>query len=155
VQVGDSRLHNRSIDMKGGHTVTNPTGISLSDQHVGGQSATTADRSPSCTGTEGTPLNHLIPETLHLHSQADDIHVLIETGCLQVNIISSEIASLLAKDGGPTYGTNIVLTAGVGGQSYGVQGILHVTVTLKNNDNEESVRHICLRALVSSDVKID
>ena len=81
---------------------------------------TSADRPPCCNGNEGTSLNHLIPETLHLHNKAHDIHVLIETGCLQVNIFSSKIAALLAKDEGPTYGTNIVLTAGLGGQSYGV-----------------------------------
>ena len=48
------------------------------------------------------------------------------------------------------YGTNIALTAGVGGQ-----GIMNMTVTLKNNEDEESVRHICLRAIVCREVKFD
>ena len=43
---------------------------------------------------------------------------------------------MLAKDGGTTYGTNMVLTAGVGGKSYAVQGIMNVTATLMNNDDE-------------------
>ena len=98
---------------EGSHTAANPTGFRPSDRHTGGPLATTADRPPCCNGSEGTPLNHLIPATLHLLSQAHDIHVLIDTGCLQVNIISAKIAALLAKDGGLTYGTNIVLTAGV------------------------------------------
>ena len=115
-----------------------------------------ADRPSCCNGCEGTSLNHLIPSTLHLYGQAHDIHVLIDMGCLQVHIIiSAKIASFLAKDGGPTYGTNIILTAGVGGQSYGVQGIMNVTVTLKNNEDEESVRHIFLRTIVCREVKID
>jgi len=127
----------------------------VSDRPTDTPSATTADCPPCCNGSEVTPLNHLISETLHLHCQAHDIHVLIDTGCLQVNIISAKIAALLAKDGGPTYGTNIVLTAGVGGQSYGVQGIMNVTVTLMNNDDDGSVKHICLRAIVCREVKID
>ena len=92
------------------------------------------DRLPCYNGSEGTPLNHQILATLHQHSKAQDIHVLIDTGCLQVKIIGAKIAALLAKDGGPTYGTNIVLTVGVGVQSYGVQGIMNVTVTLQNNE---------------------
>ena len=56
----------------------------------------------------------------------------------------------------PTYGTNIVLTAEVGQQSYGVQGIMNVTVTLTSNDDEGSVKHSCLRAIVCLwEVKID
>ena len=34
----------------------------------------------------------------------------------QANIISANMATLLAKDGGQIFGTKIVLTAGVGGQ---------------------------------------
>jgi len=49
----------------------------------------------------------------------------------------------------------IVLTVRVGGQAYGVQGIINVTVTSKNNDDEKSVRHICLRAIICREVKID
>ena len=104
----------------------------------------TGIKQPCYKGNEDPPLNRLIPATLHLHSQAHDIHVLIDTVCLQVNIINSRIASFLARDGS-TYGTNIVLTAEVGGQSYEMQWIMDVTVTLKNNDDEESMRHICLR----------
>ena len=58
-------------------------------------------------------------------------NILIDAGCLQANIISANIATLLAKDGGQIVGTRILLTAGVGSQSYGVQGIMNVTVTFK------------------------
>jgi len=144
-QVRDSRLHNRSTDVKAD---TQRRTRRVSDRPTD----TMADRPPCSNGSEGTPLNHLIPTTLHLYSKAHDIHVLIDTDFLQVNIISAKIAALLVKDGGPTYGTNIVLTAVLRGQSYGVQGIMNVTVALKNN--EESVRHICLRAIVCREVKI-
>ena len=51
------------------------------------------------------------------------IHVLIDTGCLQTNIINTRVADLLNADGGTLYKTDIILTAGVGGRSYGVQGV--------------------------------
>ena len=40
-------------------------------------------------------------------------------------------------------------------ESYEVQRIRNVTVMLKNNDDEESERHICLSAIVYREVKID
>ena len=40
-----------------------------------------------------------------------------------------------------------------GRQSYRVEGIINVTVNFKNNDDKESVRHICFRAIVCKDVK--
>ena len=127
-QVGDSRLHNQSTDLK----------TARGDELDGYPAVRPTRRQPFANGSEEIPFNHLIPATLHLHSQAHNIHVPIDTGCLQVNIISAKIAALLAKDGGPMYGTNIVLTAGVGGQSYGMQGVINVTA-LKNTYDEESV----------------
>ena len=97
----------------------------------GGPTDSSADRPPCCTGNKGPLLSQLLPDTLHLRSQSHNINVLIDTGCLQANIISAKIASLLAKDGGPT---NIVLTEGIDGQSYGVQGIMNVTVNFKTNN---------------------
>ena len=64
--------------------------------------------------------HHSVPYShLASRSHAHIINVLIDTGCLHANIISAKIASVLAKDGGQKYRTNIVLTAGVGDQSCG------------------------------------
>ena len=57
------------------------------------------------------------------------IHVLIDTGCLQTNIISTRVAALLVHDDGQTYDNDIVLTADVGGRSYCVEGIMNLTIS--------------------------
>jgi len=110
----------------GGGAAPDPTGTRHSDSSYAGQSAQTFDRPPCCTGTEAPILHPVLPATLHLRNNAHTyiMNVLIDNGCLQANIISVNIATLLAKDGGHIFGTNIVLTAGVGGQSYGFQGIM-------------------------------
>ena len=58
---------------------------------------------------------YMIPATLRLRNNATVIHVLIDTGCLQTNIINTRVADLLNVDGGTLYKTDIILTAGVGG----------------------------------------
>jgi len=72
-----------------------------SDELHAGQSKPTSDRPPCCKGN---------PATLHLRNNAHIINVLIDIGCLQAKITNAKIATLLAKDGGQTFGTNIVLT---------------------------------------------
>jgi len=44
-------------------------------------------------------LEHLISATLRLRNTALVIHVLIDTGCLQTNIIYTRVADLLNVDG--------------------------------------------------------
>ena len=83
------------------------------------------------------------------------IRPLIDTVCLQTNIINTRVADMLNKDGGTLYKTDIILTAGVGGQSYGVQGIMNLTIMLTNNDEDQTLRHIFLRAIVCRDVVTD
>jgi len=89
---------------------------------------------------------------LHLRSNSHIIYVLIDNRCLQANIISAKIGSLLAKDGDQTYETNIVLTERVGWQSCRIHGSLNVTVIFKIFDEEETIWHICLRAMVYWDL---
>ena len=110
-------------------------------------------RPPCCSKTNGGISEYLIPATLRLRNNATVIHVLIDTGCLQTNIINTRVADLLNADGGTLYKTDIILTAGVGGLSYGVQGVMNLTITLTNND--ETQRHIFLRAIVCRDVLTD
>ena len=49
------------------------------------------------------------------------IRPLIDTVCLQTNIINTRVADMLNTDGGTLYKTDIILTAEVGRQSYGVK----------------------------------
>ena len=112
--------------LAGGKAATDPTDTRQSAGLNGGLPAHTSNRPPCCTNNTAPILHHLLPATIHLRNNAHLIHVLVDTGCLQANIIDANIAKLLATDGGQIFGTNIVLTAGVGGQSYGVQGIMNV-----------------------------
>ena len=98
--------------LAGGKAATDPTDTRQSAGLTGGLRAQTSDRPPCCTNTTAPILHHLLPTTIHLRNNAHLIHVLIDTGCLQANIISAKIAKLLATDGGQIFGTNIVLTAG-------------------------------------------
>ena len=68
----------------------------------------------------GSSLATLIPVVLQLQLIRPTIYVLIYTGCLQTNIIRTRVAALLGHDGGQTYDTDVFLTAGVGGCSYGI-----------------------------------
>jgi hypothetical protein len=68
------------------------------------------------------------------------INVLIDTGCLQTNIISSLVAQLLDRDRGTRYDTSVALTSGVGGRSYGVQGIMNLTITFPYGANDTKLR---------------
>ena len=82
------------------------------------------DERPRCySHTNGGISEHLIPTTLRLRNNASVIHVLIDTGCLQPNIIDNRVGNFLNADGGTLYKTDIILTAGVGGRSYGVMNL--------------------------------
>jgi len=57
-----------------------------------------------------------IPATLHLKLRDCPINVLIDTGCLQTNIVSTRIATLLRQDGDMMGEISVSLTSGVGGR---------------------------------------
>ena len=95
-----------------------------------------------------------IPATLHLKLRDCPINVLIDTGCQQTNIVSTRIAALLRQDGGMMKAASVSLTSGVGGRSYGVQGIMTVKITLMSHELKKPKR-MRLRVLVCDDVKID
>ena len=118
-------------------------------------SALEDNRPPCCAGSlTGSALGTLVPAILQLRLIRPTIHVLIDTGCLQTNIISSSVAALLERDGGSIFETNIVLTAGVGGTSYGVQGIMNLTITFPGGQDLPD-KHLFLRAILSGDVSLD
>ena len=64
----------------------------------------------------------LLSAFLVLSRENIPIDVLIDTGCLQRNVVSERIATLLRKDGGKLRPANLVLISGVGGVTYSVQG---------------------------------
>ena len=74
-------------------------------------------------------------------------------------ILGLRMEGLLNADGGTLYKSDIILTAGVGGRSYSVQGIMNLTITLTNNEtyfcSNQTQRHIFLRATVCRDVLTD
>ena len=111
-------------------------------------------RPPCCSHTNGGISEYLIPGTIRLRNNASVIHVLIDTGCLQTNIIYARFAlsDLLNADVGTLYKTDIILTTGVRGRSYGVQDIMNLTITLTNNDYNQTQRHKFLRTIVCRDV---
>jgi len=151
--VDDPTVRHCSVDLSTDQAVLIPTNQSGDAQSSIAKPS--SGRLPCCDGHDGSTSPHLIRATLHLRHNAPLIYVLIDTGCLQTNMISAKIAALLAKDGGQTYDTNIVLTSGVGGQSYKVQGIMNLTITFTVDDKEELMRHLCLRAIVCREVTID
>ena len=64
------------------------------------------------------------------------IIVLIDPGCLQTNVVSARIAALLRQDGKPMRRANVKLASGVGGITYGVNGMMDVTMLLTANTLE-------------------
>ena len=60
---------------------------------------------------------------LHLKNNTATINVLIDTGCLQTNIVCARVAALLRQDG------KAMKRAGV--QLASVEGMMDVTVSLK------------------------
>jgi hypothetical protein len=111
---------------------------------------------PCCTGNKVMAVqDFLVPAILQTRLIRPTIHVLIDTGCLQTNIVSSRVAALLRQDGGRTYDTNITVTAGVGGKSYDVQGIMNLTITFETPQDTTPQRHVSLRAIVCKDITLD
>jgi hypothetical protein len=72
---------------------------------------------------------------------------------MQTNVLSERIGTLLRKDGGKVFETDVTLTSGVGGVSYVVQGSMTLMVALPINTPPSQYRHVWLRAIVCRDVK--
>ena len=74
---------------------------------------------------------------------------------MQTNVLSERIGTLLRKDGGKVFETDVALTSAVGGVSYAVQGIMTLMVALPINTLPSQYRHVWLRAIVCRDVNSD
>ena len=81
--------------------------------------------------------------------------MLIDTGCLQTNVVSERIATLIRQDGGKLRPANLVLTSGVGGVSYAVQGSINMTVALPIPHETVKYRHIFVDSIVCREVTSD
>ena len=101
----------------------------------------------SATGT-------LLSAFLILSHHNVPIHVLIDSGCIQTNVVSERVANLIRQDGGKLRPANVVLISGVGG-SYAVQGFISMTVALPAPDTSVKYRHIFEHSIVSKDVTSD
>ena len=66
---------------------------------------------PCCSQTAThTEHNSLMPRKLLLTTTIVPINVLIDTGCMQTNVLSERIGHLLRQDGCKVFETNVALT---------------------------------------------
>jgi len=73
---------------------------------------------PGCAGAvTHSDQDCLVPGQLLLTSTLVPINVLIDTRCMQTNVLSERIGTLLRKDGCNVLETDVALTSGVGGVS--------------------------------------
>ena len=87
---------------------------------------------------------------LHLKNNTATINVLIDTGCLQTNVVCVRVAALLCQDGKTKQMAGVQLASGVGGITNGVEGMMDVTVSVKSM-TLGIARQICFWALVCND----
>jgi hypothetical protein len=99
--------------------------------------------------------NTFVSAYLSLKSNILPIRVLIDTGCTQTNVVSERLAALLRQDGGVVSKADIVLKSGVGGVTYGTQGIISATVTFGAHGGNNMDIHICIRAIICKDITSD
>jgi hypothetical protein len=85
------------------------------------------------------------------------ISVLIDSGCLQTNIVSKRIAQLLIKDGNAKIKkAHRSLTAGLGGGNFETNCIVDFDIRfIKQNGISEKIHCIYIRALISPDIQSD
>jgi len=80
-------------------------------------------RPPCCRNCNGP--EQLIVGVLHLNNNTATINVLIDTGCLQTNVVSVRVAALLRQDGKIMRKAGVQLVSGVGGND-GCHGVVKV-----------------------------
>ena len=98
---------------------------------------------PCCVGAvTHSDQDCLAPGQLLLTSTIVPINVLIDTGCMQTNVLRERIGPLLTKGGGKGFETDVALTCGVGGVSYAVQGIMTLMVARPINTPPSKYRHV-------------
>ena len=84
------------------------------------------------------------------------ISALIDSGCLQTNIINGRVAQLLLKDGNATIRqASRSLTLGVSGGIFEVNSVIDFDIHFFKPDGGEEVHSIYSRALISPDIRTD
>ena len=73
--------------------------------------------------------------------------MLIDTGCLQTNIVSERVETLIRQDGGKLRPSNLMLTSGVDGRRYAVQGSITI-VAIPISHATVKYRHIFVDSIV-------
>ena len=117
------------------HVTTAPTSTSAVPTVDGGP--------PYCDHTHHTSATDTLLSAFFILSHHNvSIHVLIDTGCVQTNVVSERVANLIRQDGGKLRPANFVPTIGVGGISYAVQGFISMTVAIPVPDKSMKYRHI-------------
>jgi hypothetical protein len=66
-------------------------------QDIYTETSTDIPRPPCCRNCNGP--EQLVVGVLHLKNNTATINVLIDTGCLQTNVVSARVAALLRQDG--------------------------------------------------------
>jgi hypothetical protein len=73
----------------------------------------------------------------------------------ETNVVSERVARLIRQDGGKMRPADVVLTSGVSGISYAVQGFISMTVAVPVPDKFMKFRHIFVDSIVSKDAISD
>jgi hypothetical protein len=118
-----------------------------------------AHRTPlvCCQGRNDTQQNF---EILVIIGQCYDLKIsisaLIDSGRLQTNIINGRVAQLLLKNGNATIRqASRSLGSGVGGGIFEVNSLIDFDIRFFKPDGVEEVHSICIRALISPDIRTD
>ena len=104
-------------------------------------SITTVDATRNVTHMEQ---ENRMPGQVLLTNTIVPINVLIDTGFMQTNVLSERIGNLLRADGSKAFETDAALTSGVGGISYGVQGLMTLMIALPIDAPPSQYRHVWL-----------
>ena len=109
-----------------------------------------------CQGRNDTQQNFEIPAIIgqcynlkYIYLKIS-ISALIDSGCLQTNIINGRVAQLLLEDGNATkLLASRSLTSGVGGGIFEVNSLIDFDIRFFKPDGVEEAHSIYIRALIS------
>ena len=101
-----------------------------------------------CEGRNDTQQNFEIPAIIgQRYNFKISISALIDSGCLQTNIINGRVAQLLLKDGNAIKRqASRSLTSGVGGGIFEVNGLIDFDIRFLKPDGVEEIHSIYIRA---------
>jgi hypothetical protein len=112
-------------------------------------------RGDEAVATVQTPIPAIIGQSTYLINVP--ITALIDTGCLQTNVVSSRVADILISKGKANIqNASRALRSGVGGGTYGVNSLIEFDIEFSNSkDTSRKPVRIYIRALISRDIEYD